>query len=80
MTERWEVLNEKDELVQTVIAAVRREKGPSEGDEALYKVFKSSEWKDSGKKSIRDVDFSAAAYELNRYLKPEIYQPWMKHA
>ena len=78
MKERVNVLTEKNQLLDIVISTMKAEKSPSNGDEALYRVFKSSEWHASGIKSIRDLDFTAAAEQLFRYLKPKVWKRWMK--
>ena len=43
MKERREILEEKDVSVKSVVAAIKYEKVASDGDVALYNVFKSTE-------------------------------------
>lgn len=80
LAERRAVLDEKNELVHRVVDAIRNERAVSAGDMAVYHVFQNSEWRETGLRSIENVNFVDAAAQFLRYVKPDILEPWMEKA
>ena len=57
LLERMVILEEKDELINYVVLVIKNERPLSVGDIALYRVFKNSEWCQSGVYASENVDF-----------------------